>query len=135
MRRNRPANRRVHTTGRTHLNMMGRGIWDNIVKGVKGALAELKRGKYISNIGRTYAKSGLPGSNVASMIGETASKFGYGRKRRVGRPRKMTSHKKRGGMVSLAGGARKKRYGRGVRLAGSGTSLAGGRLKKKIVFP
>lgn len=62
----------------------------SIMDFVKKAVAELKRGKYVSKIGKAYASTGLPGAPVAGVIGNVAEQAGYG-KRRVGRPRKTVS--------------------------------------------
>ena len=126
-------------------NMVGGGIFDSIVNGVKSALAELKRGKYISKIGKAYGSTGLPYSDIAGKVGNFAEAHGYGKKKR-GRPRKQRAGglNLAGGMYRQAGAGRKRKTkkkskspmkracGRGIRLAGSGR---GKRLTKQVIFP
>ena len=60
----------------------GRGLWDLIKKGHNW----LRSNKIISTVGN--ALSGVPGiGSIAGTIGRTAATLGYGRRRRVGRPR------------------------------------------------
>lgn len=114
-----PSRTKPNRKGGPHLQRMRGHViggldMSSIMDFVKKAVAELKRGKYVSKIGKAYASTGLPGAPIAGTIGNLAEQAGFGRKRRVGRPRKTTAKhpkvkrpvgrpkKARGGALSLA---------------------------------
>lgn len=81
--------------------MKGRGInSQKVLNWLKKVNTKLRSSKFLSRAGKSYGQSGLPGAIYAGKVGEVASKFGYGRRRR------------RGGALRLAGG--------GLGLSGSG---------------
>ncbi len=122
---------------------LGGAFFDSVMSGIKSALGELKRGKYISKLGKAYGTSGLPYSGAAGIVGNIADKFGYGKKKKVGRPKKGAGYQMEGRGKKKCGGALAP-AGAGIRLAGAGRKKKGGalkpiakgnRIKKQTVFP
>jgi hypothetical protein len=135
----------------SHLSgMKGGALWDNIVSGVRSALAWAKKNKVISK-GLTAAAP-LTGTYAPIALGASAlaDKLGYGKRR--GRPKGKglvlsggmyqqtgRGRKKVGGMLNPAGMGKKKKVRQtagGIRLAGAGSKMKGcGKVKKQTVFP
>ena len=117
-----PSRVKPNRKGGPHLQRMrghvvGGFDMSSIMDFVKRAVAELKRGKYVSKIGKAYASTGLPGAPVASTIGNLAEQAGFGRKRRVGRPRKTISGAVKRPRVKRPVGRPKKSCGGALSLA------------------
>lgn len=89
----------------------GKGFMDVLKK--VGAF--LKKTQLVSKVANTLGSAGIP---YAGAIGSVASSLGYGRRRRVGRPRTRSTM------------AKKKALHTALMLAGHGLSLAGGRRRR-----
>lgn len=87
--RTKPNRKGPHLQGlRGHVIKGGLNL-DDIAKFVKGAVAELRRGKYISKGADLYSQTPLPYSGIVGTVGKLAGQAGFGKKRR-GRPRTKT---------------------------------------------
>jgi hypothetical protein len=141
-----PVKRKTRTNKR---KQGGKGLFDTISNAVKNAVAELKRGKYISKAAKFYGNIPLlPHSGLVGSLGNIAEQNGFGKKRRTrktsacacpkGKGLQLASGLKLSGSgLQLARGRKPKRKsGKGLTLSGGSLVLAGsGRLKRKTVFP
>lgn len=115
--RTKPTRKGSHLQGlRGHVNMKGGLDFSQIMNFVKNAVAELKRGKYISKGAQMYRDTGLPYSGEVGKVGSIAGQLGFGKrkvgrpkkaktttvKRKVGRPKKSSCGGTCGGALSLA---------------------------------
>ena len=75
----------------------------------------LKKSQILSNLGNAYSKYGsfvgLPYTGMVGQAADVAATAGYGRKRRVGRGLRVAGGSVRRGMgLSLAGGSRRPQF-------------------------
>lgn len=87
--------RRKYTLRKRTTRRRGRGFFQNIGSALSKAHDWIKSNKIISTVGKALGSTSLPFAGIANTIGNTAEKLGYGRHRRVGRPR--VTRRKRGG--------------------------------------
>jgi hypothetical protein len=131
---------------RTKRKQGGKGLFDTISNAVKNAVAELKRGKYISKAAKFYSGIPLlPHSGIVGSLGNIAEQNGFGKKKRTRKTSKCACPKGKG--LQLASGLKlsgsglqlargRRKTGKGLTLSGGSLVLAGsGRLKRKTVFP
>ena len=85
--RTKPTRKGSHLQGLRGHVMKGGFDLSQIMDFVKNAVAELKRGKYISKGAQMYRDTGLPYSGEVGKVGSIAGQLGFG-KRKVGRPKK-----------------------------------------------
>ena len=84
--------RRKYTLRKRTTRRRGRGFFQNIGNALSKAHDWIKSNKIISTVGSALGAVGVP---YAGAIAKGASALGYGRRRRVGRPR--VTRRKRGG--------------------------------------
>lgn len=132
-----PVKRKTRTTKR---KQGGKGLFDTISNAVKNAVAELKRGKYISKAAKFYGNIPLlPHSGIVGSLGNIAEQNGFGKKKRTRKTSKCACPKGKGLRLSgsglvLSGGrgrSRRAKIGSGIVLSGAGKL----KLKRKTVFP
>ena len=92
--------RRKYTLRKRTTRRRGRGFFQNIGNALSKAHDWFKSNKIISTVGKALGSTSLPFAGIANTIGNTAEKLGYGRRRRVGRPR-VTRRKTGGSLRSI----------------------------------
>jgi hypothetical protein len=137
-----PVKKRKTTTKR---KQTGKGLFDTLSNAVKNAVAELKRGKYISKAAKFYGNIPLlPHSGIVGTLGNIAEQNGFGKRRATRKksscvcPTKGRGLRLSGSGLQLARGRKKptRKTGKGLTLSGGSLGLAGsGKLKRKTVFP
>lgn len=123
---------RKRRTGMVRHQQRGGSLWGSISKGLRSMARFAKKHKVLSRGAKVYSMTGLPYGGYVSKAGRVAGKAGYGKKRKVGRPRKCGCKKKGGGLTRGGGGL--KRSGGGLKRSGSGVRRKTGGYRKQTVY-
>ena len=124
--------RRKYTLRKRTTRRRGRGCFQNIGNAISKANDWLKSNKIISTVSGALSKVGVP---YAGAINTASSALGYGRRRRVGRPR-VTRRKTGGSLRSILSSVHRfvkdKNFGHS-KLSSAASSLGYGKRRRRTV--